>query len=268
MFRYGSMYERLKDLRKKPWLGKMTPFKIFGSTYFVGTYQASCHLIDTGDGLIMIDPGYSDTAYLVIDSIYQLGFDPRDIKYIINTHWHGDHTEATGAFADLSGARTLIGRYDEEKSRPYFTPDVLICDGDTLSLGKITVRFLHTPGHTQGTISLFYDDTDGENTYTVGMFGGAGLNTLVPAGFEFDGCREAYFNSIKRLKNEKVDIFIGNHTWNNDTYGKYTKLVETGINDFIDKDLWTTFLDTYQTRLQAIVEKEANDQEVQNAKTT
>lgn len=36
----------------------MTPFKIFGNTYFIGTYQASCHLIDTGDGLIMIDPGY------------------------------------------------------------------------------------------------------------------------------------------------------------------------------------------------------------------
>ncbi len=258
MFRCGQMYEQLGKLKSLPWLGKMTPFKIFGNTYFVGTYQASCHLIDTGDGLIMIDPGYSNTAYLVIDSIYQLGFSPRDIKYIINTHWHGDHTEATAALADLSGAKTLIGRYDAKKATPYFTPDILVDDGDTLSLGNITIRFLHTPGHTEGTISLFYSDTDGENTYTVGTFGGAGLNTLVPEKFDFEGCREAYFNSLKRLKAEKVDIFIGNHTWNNDTYGKYVKLAESGTNDFIDKNLWTDFLDTYQNRLESLIQKEVN----------
>ena len=259
MFRYGSMYEQLENYKKFPWLGKMTPFKIFGHTYFVGTYQASCHLIDTGDGLIMIDPGYSNTAYLVIDSIYQLGFDPRDIKYIINTHWHGDHTEATAAIAALSGAKTLIGRYDEENVKPHFTPDILIDDGDKLSLGNISIRFLHTPGHTAGTISLFYDDTDGENTYTIGTFGGAGLNTLVPERFEFDGCRDAYFNSLKRLKNEKADIFIGNHTWNNGTHEKYVKLADGGANDFIDKELWTTFLDTYQSRLESLIQKEAHN---------
>ena len=74
MFRFGKMYEGLNDMTKKPWLGKMMPFEIIGGVYFIGTYQASCHLIDTGDGLIMIDPGYSKTAYLVIDSIYRLGF--------------------------------------------------------------------------------------------------------------------------------------------------------------------------------------------------
>ena len=234
----------------------MEPVKIFGNTYFVGTYQASCHLIDTGDGLIMIDPGYSATAYLVIDSIYKLGFNPQDIKYIINTHWHGDHTEATAAFADLFGAKTLLGRDDVENAKQHFTPDIIIDDGDELSLGNITVKFVNTPGHTKGTVSLFYEDTDGKDTYRVGMFGGAGLNTLVPARFDFDGCRDAYFASLKRLKEEKVDIFIGNHTWNNDTYGKYEKLKNTGVNDFIDSNIWQTFLDDYKRRLEAIIEKE------------
>lgn len=256
MFRYGQMYEQLNEIKSTPWLGKMTPFKIFGHTYFVGTYQASCHLIDTGDGLIMIDPGYSATAYLVIDSIYKLGFNPQDIKYIINTHWHGDHTEATAAFADLFGAKTLLGKDDVEKAKQHFTPDIIIDDGDELSLGNITVKFVHTPGHTKGTISLFYEDTDGNDTYRVGMFGGAGLNTLVPARFDFDGCRDAYFSSLKKLKQEKVDIFIGNHTWNNDTYGKYVKLQSTGVNDFIDINIWKTFLDDYRHRLEAIIEKE------------
>ena len=256
MFRYGPMYERLDKIKSTPWLGKMTPFKIFGNTYFIGTYQASCHLIDTGDGLIMIDPGYSVTAYLVIDSIYKLGFNPQDIKYIINTHWHGDHTEATAAFSDLFGAKTLLGRDDVENAKQHFTPDIIIDDGDKLSLGNITIKFVHTPGHTKGTVSLFYEDTDGKDTYRVGMFGGAGLNTLVPARFDFDGCRNAYFASLKRLSEEKVDIFIGNHTWNNDTYGKYIKLQSTGVNDFIDSNIWKTFLDDYNRRLEAIIEKE------------
>lgn len=157
MFRFGEMYESLKDMTEKSWLGKMRPFKIVGNTYFVGTYQASCHIIDTGDGLIMIDPGYSRTAYLVLDSIYQLGFSPQDIKYIINTHWHGDHVEATAAFANLSGAKTLLGRDDVEKAARYFTPDIIVNDNDMLTLGNISVRFLHTPGNTKGTISFFYD---------------------------------------------------------------------------------------------------------------
>lgn len=256
MFRYGTMYEQLKDMQNIPWLGRIPPFRIFGNTYFVGTYQASCHLIDTEDGLIMIDPGYSNTAYLVIDSIYKLGFKPQDIKYIINTHWHDDHTGATAAFANLTGAKTLLGRDDVEKAKQFFTPDILVDDGDTLCLGNTTVRFVHTPGHTKGTISLFYDDHDGKNTYRIGMFGGAGLNTLVPSNFDFNGCREAYFSSLKRLKEERVDVFIGNHTWNNDTYGKYQKLTSTGQNDFIDSSLWVSFLNDYRHRLEAIIQQE------------
>ena len=64
--------------------GAIEPFKIIGNTYFVGTFPASSHLIDTGDGLILIDTGYSDTLFLLVDSIYKLGFTPRDVKYIIH----------------------------------------------------------------------------------------------------------------------------------------------------------------------------------------
>lgn len=253
MFRFGEMYESLKDMTEKPWLGKMRPFKIVGNTYFVGTYQASCHIIDTGDGLIMIDPGYSRTAYLVLDSIYQLGFSPQDIKYIINTHWHGDHVEATAAFANLSGAKTLLGRDDVEKAARYFTPDIIVNDNDMLTLGNISVRFLHTPGHTKGTISFFYDVEENERTYRVGMFGGAGLNTMVKSAFDFEGCREAYLSSLERLKKEKVDVFIGNHTWNNDTYGKALKLFAGEENDFIDDKLWLRFLEHCEERLMKIM---------------
>ncbi len=74
------------------WKGKIEPFKIIGNVYFVGCFPASTHIIDTNEGLILIDPGYMSTFHLVIDSIYKLGFSPYDIKYIINTHLHDDHT--------------------------------------------------------------------------------------------------------------------------------------------------------------------------------
>ena len=183
MFRFGKMYESLKDMSANQWLGKMRPFKIVGNTYFIGTYQASCHLIDTGDGLIMIDPGYSETAYLVLDSIYQLGFRPQEIKYIINTHWHGDHVEATSAFADLTGAKTLLGRDDVEKAVRYFTPDIIVDDGYVLTLGNTSIRFVHTPGHTKGTISFFYDVEENEKTYRVGKQEGHIIDFKISCGW-------------------------------------------------------------------------------------
>lgn len=245
------MFERRTIVN--PWEGKIEPFKIIGNVYFCGTFQASCHLIDTGDGLILIDPGYSNTLYLVVASIYKLGFRPEDIKYIINTHWHWDHTEATAAMADLSGAKTLIGRDDAEKARQYFDADILLKDGDTLTLGNTTISFMETPGHTKGTVCLFFDTSENGATYRVGMFGGAGANTLRKDAFDFDGCREAYYASLERLQKEKVDVFIGNHVWNNDTFVKGKLLMKTGENRFIDGNLWNEFLNHCKQRLDKVI---------------
>ncbi|MBQ8309041.1 MAG: MBL fold metallo-hydrolase [Clostridia bacterium] len=248
------MFERRKIVQ--PWEGKIRPFKIVGNVYFVGTFQASTHLIDTGEGLILIDSGYTNSFYLVINSIYELGFSPKDIKYIVNTHWHWDHVEATAALADLSGAKTLIGRYDAEKARRYFSPDILIKDGDTLSLGNTKLTFMETSGHTKGTISFFFETEENGRTYRVGMFGGAGANTLKRGAFDFEGCREAYRESLHRLKKERVDVFIGNHVWNNDTFHKAEVLFETGENTFIDHALWGKFLDFCEKRLDEVIANE------------
>ena len=243
----------LRKSLENPWEGKMEPFRIIGNVYFIGTFQASCHLIDTGDGLILIDPGYSNTLYLVIRSIYKLGFKPEDIKYIVNTHWHGDHTEATAALVDLSGAKTLIGRYDEERTKRYFVPDILLKDGDTLELGNTKMTFMETPGHTKGTVSFFFDTVENGRTYRVGMFGGAGANTMVRGKFDYEGCREGYRASLHRLQKEKVDVFIGNHTWNNDTFEKGKLLLETGENTFVDPELWHKFLTFCEERLDRVI---------------
>jgi len=238
---------------ENPWEGKMEPFRIIGNVYFVGTFQASCHLIDTGAGLILVDPGYAKTLYLVVRSIYELGFNPKDIKYILNTHWHGDHAEATRHMVDLSGAKTLIGHADAEKAKRFFEPDILIHDGDVLELGNTRISFKETPGHTRGTISFFFETEDNGQRYRVGTFGGAGANTLAQGKFDYDGCREDYRNSVQKLQKEHVDVFIGNHVWNNDTAVKGEILRKTGENRFVDPELWHNFLDYCLKRLDEVI---------------
>ena len=256
MFRNSQIHKKIMaEKNERPWVGKMQPFEIINGVYYVGTYQACCYLIDTGDGLIMIDPGYNNTAYLVVNSIYKLGFKPEDIKYIICSHWHGDHAEAVNSFKDLSGAKTVIGRFDFEKAKKYFDADITLADGDTLSLGNITIKFMETPGHTKGTLSFFFDVVEDGKTYRVGQFGGAGANTLVKEYYDFDGAVEAYYNSLARLKEQKVDVFIGNHCWNNGTYEKMQKKLKSNDNPFVDDKIWGEFLDFCKTRLDEIVKE-------------
>lgn len=231
--------------------GKMTPFKIADNLYFCGTYQASSHLIDTGDGLIMIDTGYANTFHMVVEAVKALGFEPKEIKYIINTHWHGDHTEASGMMAAFTGAENVISCIDapEVEGLGYFKPDLLIDDGDRLTLGNSTIEFMLTPGHTKGTLSFFFDTTVDGKTYRAGSFGGAGANTLVRSHPSFyKGCREDYLASCLRLLDERVDIFIGNHVWNNDTEKKGNILLERGENLFIDGEEWKKFLNFCRER--------------------
>ena len=48
-------------MMEEPWKGAMEPFRILGNTWFVGTGPASTHIIDSGDGLIMLDSGYRES---------------------------------------------------------------------------------------------------------------------------------------------------------------------------------------------------------------
>lgn len=247
------MYPRNKP--DKHFQGRIEPFRIIGNVYFVGTYDASSHLIDTGDGLVLLDTGYADTLHLLIQSIWELGFQPKDIRYIVHTHFHGDHTEGTQALAYLSGAKTVIGEHDKAPllQKGYFIPDITVADGDTLTLGNTTIRFLHTPGHTIGTVSLFFDTVDDGITYRVGMFGGAGANTLVDTHpTHYAGCREDYLASIDRLLKEEVDVFIGNHCWNNDTTGRAERLKAGNPHAFVDKEEWARFLNFCKARCEAL----------------
>ena len=63
-------------------LSDITPFRMAGNLYFVGTYKASSHLIDTGDGLILMDAGYAETADVIGNTLGEgLGISTQDTMY-------------------------------------------------------------------------------------------------------------------------------------------------------------------------------------------
>ena len=257
-------------LKKDPWIGYIKPGRIFGNLYFVGTHPSSIHLIDTGDGLMLIDTGYLDNLYLTVQGIWEMGFDPRDIKVILLSHCHFDHTNGASALQQLSGAKIYLGKDDAWLCdgkinhctlplRP-FLPDVLLSDGDTVTLGNTTVTCVSTPGHTDGVMSFFFDVSDGTRTLRAGMHGGVGLNTLSAEfltrnALPFEN-RDKYFASLERLKQEHVDIFIGNHVGNNDTEGKLARVHAGEADAFIDPTEWPRFLERCRERLLALIEQE------------
>lgn len=248
----------------RPWEGRILPFRIVGGVYFVGTYQASSHLIDTGDGLIMIDTGYANALYLVLDSIRLLGFRIEDIRYVVHTHYHYDHAQATAYLLPLlPAAKTVIGVRDDKMVTElgYFTPDIIVKDGDILTLGNTAIRFMETPGHTAGTLSFFFDTEEKGRIYRVGMFGGAGRNTLTRENLiAYPACRSDYRKSLDRLRKEHVDVMLGNHVWNNDTEEKGKAfLADPTHNPFLDDTLFGKFLDHCSRKLDELEAKERTE---------
>ena len=112
-----------------------------------------------------------------------------------------------------------------------------------MSLGNTNIKIMHTPGHTKGTVSFTFETTVDGNPLTCGMHGGAGANSLVKSyATYYDGCRDDYIRSCERLLGVHVDVFIGNHVWNNDTYEKYLEMQRTGKNPFVDSAEWVKFI--------------------------
>ena len=189
-----SRKESKRDFYANPSVARIEPFQIADQLYYVGDKKVCIHLIDTGDGLILLDSGYFGTAHMLIDSIWRAGFDPANVRWIIHTHGHHDHYGASEEFRIMYGTKLAISKADAESLRvrphrsaidtceyPFAkTPvfDYEIEDGEIFELGKMKIRCVLTPGHTDGVLSLFFDVTHNGETYLAGLLGGAGVNAL------------------------------------------------------------------------------------------
>lgn len=261
-----------------PWEGHFEPLCMIGNLYFVGSCPASVHIVDTGEGLVMLDTGYRESLHEVIDNIYRVGLDPHKIKYILLTHGHIDHMGAARAVAELVGAKIVLGRADREYANGTlalsyakelgmlytdpFEPDILVEDGDTLALGGTTFRAVATPGHTPGAMSWIFPVSDGEREYIAGLHGGMGINTLSREFLDAYALpytlRDEFVRSMLRLNEERVEIFLGNHMQHNHTEEKARRVREGDRLAFVDPDEWQPYNLWCIENLRSMMEKEKN----------
>ena len=152
------------------WNRPQTPFKVFGNTYWVGTYSLGSVLVTSDAGHVLIDAGLPESVPQIRDHIRGLGFKIEDIKLILNTHDHFDHAGGIAELQRQSGARvaasapsamvlkTGMPETDDPQSGLLESlapvPSVeIVRNLETLSVGPLRVTAHLTPGHTAGGTS-------------------------------------------------------------------------------------------------------------------
>ncbi len=246
------------------------PFHMFGNVWYVGDSWVCVHLIDTGDGLLLIDCGNCGATAMLVQAIWEAGFNPADVKWIVLSHGHLDHIGGALFFRRMFGTKIYLGEPDARDYREHpeislihvagdysltlFEPDYEIKDGDRIRFGNTEMQFYLVPGHTAGCIAAFFDVKDGNRTVRAGYYGGFGFNTLQKAYLDDIGdtkheMRNTYLKSLEKVRNQKVEIFLGNHCINNDTLGRAKRLQEGDRNAFIDEECWGEYLDSKREAL-------------------
>lgn len=259
------------------------PFRIADHLYYVGDKRVCVHLIETEEGLILIDSGYPCASHLVVDSIWRAGFDPKNVRWILHSHGHFDHFGVSDDFRILYGTKLAISAVDAQSlrdyphrahldlgSKPYLkTPifDRELQDGEIFRLGSTEIRCVLTPGHTAGVMSFFFNVTDGGKTYLAGTFGGAGTNALLLDQMTYNrdplDRPQEMLRSIDRVIDEPVMIHLGNHPANNNTVGRREQQLREGGNPFIDGNSWRKFLTGLQETVRRIIaDNEALEREL------
>lgn len=129
-------------------------------TLTLGAYQTNCYIIwaEGSDSCIVIDPGYEPDTILT-----QVGRLGKKVAAILLTHGHFDHVGGVSGIANATGCRVYLCTDDLAMPQQYTAGALLYTDaykeGDVLELAGLTIRVLHTPGHTRGSVCLLVEDT-------------------------------------------------------------------------------------------------------------
>lgn len=135
----------------------------------VGDFQANCYLVaeHRGGKAVLIDPGAEEDKLRVL-----LEEEGVELALIIVSHGHIDHVGALDAMRQSTGVRAVIHSADAaflddpelnlsalmNQPRRFAKPEVIVRDNDVISVGGMELRFIHTPGHTPGSISVLVDE--------------------------------------------------------------------------------------------------------------
>lgn len=136
--------------------------------FYGHAWESNSYLLINGTDAILVDAGIGHREVLE-----QLKAESASLRYILLTHGHFDHTVSVDALRRETGAKLAVHTedaemlIDAEKSALYLffgtrsahePADLTLSDGDTLPFGNTTVKVIHTPGHSRGSVCYLADD--------------------------------------------------------------------------------------------------------------
>ena len=128
-------------------------------TFAVGSLATNCYIVNSQHNkeAIIIDPGldFPAEAQQIFDYITQGNL---KIKLIVNTHGHQDHVNGDAIFQEKYNVPIYIHKYDapsiEHLQTNKFPPAVLLEEGSLITIDNESLKVMHTPGHSLGSICL------------------------------------------------------------------------------------------------------------------
>ena len=251
-------------------------FRIHGNTYYVGTAGLSAILITSDAGHILIDGGLPQSAVLIEASIRKLGFEPRDVRLLLNSHEHFDHAGGLAALQRATGARVAASPATARALRQgHPTPEdpqyesgldvkvrfdpiknvEAIADRTTLRVGPLAITAHFTPGHTPGATTWTWRSCEG--TRCVDVVYADSLTPVSDDGFKFTGDAkrpstvDTFRASIARLEELPCDVFLVPHPTLTDFAAKTARLKGGAAeNPFLDPNACRAYATVARKRLE------------------
>lgn len=231
------------------WVEPTEPFALFDDVYWVGTKGLGAFLFTSPEGHVLLDVGMPQSAGDVVASIERLGFSVQDIRVLLNTQAHFDHSGGLAELKALSGAEMVAsagdryqleeGVYEGWESLSFmdFPPVVVdreIADGEQIRVGPIVLTAHATPGHSPGCTSWSFEARDGDARHRAMVFCSASVaaNRLAPDP-QYAGIVEDYQTTFRVMRTLRVDAWLAPHAEQFDLWEKHARIGE-GPNPFVD----------------------------------
>lgn len=214
------------------WMAPVEPFLIAPNAWYVGSQGLSAVLIDSGEGLVLLDVGLPQSAAVVATAIRRLGFRVEDLRYILNSHAHFDHAGGIAALARWSGASVLAspagaaalrrGDSDPEDAQagygagnrfPAASAAQGLEDGAVLALGRLNIMIHHTPGHAPGGASYSWSACDARGACSHVVYADS-LSAVSAPGYRFTehpAAVAALEQSMARIEALDCDVLVTAH---------------------------------------------------------
>jgi len=222
------------------WTRRIAPVHLIGNIYWVGTYDLSTYLITSPQGHILVNTGLASTVPEIRKSVEQLGFKMSDVKLLTATHGHYDHAAGMAELKRMTGARLVVSERDKDlfetggKADFRFgnDPDAMFeavkvdgtfKDGDTLSVGGISLVAHLNAGHTKGATTFTTTVTENGKSYRVAI---ANMGSINP-GVKMSGMpgyptiSQDYAKTFLAQKDMKLDVFLASHASQFGLHEKY-----------------------------------------------